>query len=782
EHYETVWFEVLYLKSHLSTVGRVSEGTSLLMETSENGTDMSPDDTSTVEEIPENTILSHQTSVNLVPFIGQRFVSQDAAYEFYCSFAKQCGFSIRRHRTRGKDGVGRGVTRRDFTCHRGGYPQMKPSDDGKLQRNRKSSRCGCLAYMRIVQRADFDVPEWRITGFSNTHNHELLKSNEVGLLPAYCTMSADDKSRICMFAKAGMSVRQMLRLMELEKGIKLGCLPFTEINVRNLLQSFRNVDRDNDAIDLLAMCKNIKDENPDFKYDYKIDVHNRLEHIAWSYSSSVRSYEAFGDAVVFDTTHRLDAYDMFLGIWVGVDNHGMNCLFGCVLLRDENIQSFSWALKAFLGFMKGKAPQTILTDQNMWLKEAIATELPGTKHAFCIWHIISKFSDWFSVLLGSHYDNWKPEFHRLYNLETVEDFEVGWREMVNAYQLHENKHVVSLYALRTYWALAYLRCYFFAGLTSTVQSDSISTFIQCFLNAQSQLNHFVHQVGVIAEFRDHAGIKQKMQRKLREVNLKTGSPIESHAANVLTPYAFSKLQEELVLAPQYASFQIEEGCFHVRHHSQIDGGCKVIWVPREDLISCSCHQFEFSGIVCRHVLRVLSTNNCFNVPDQYLPNRWRIFSLSSSMKSNLATSDREHGEKVQALQSMVSTLLAESVGTERLEVASEGISMVLSSIKEFPRSSSHDLTDVINESPSDSLILPEVEDSDGIVQSFTTGNTHESPIISEKLKERWQKDGHDFCRKRRRCSVPCYGQFGHDATDCPMMGGEGLNVDGLGFL
>lgn len=315
-----------------------------MMESSENGTDLSQDD-GTVEEIPEDTILSRQTSVNLVPFIGQRFVSQDAAYEFYCSFAKQCGFSIRRHRTRGKDGVGRGVTRRDFTCHRGGYPQIKPSEDGKPQRNRKSSRCGCQAYMRIVNRADFDVPEWRITGFSNIHNHELLKPNELCLLPAYSTLSPDDKSRICTFAKAGMSVRQMLRLLELEKGIKLGCLPFTEIDVRNLLQSFRNVDRDNDAIDLIAMCKKLKDENPNFKYDFKIDGRNRVEHILWSYASSVPLYEVFGDAVVFDTTHRLDAYNMLLGVWVGVDNHGISCLFGCVLLRDENVQSFSWALK-----------------------------------------------------------------------------------------------------------------------------------------------------------------------------------------------------------------------------------------------------------------------------------------------------------------------------------------------------------------------------------------------------------------------------------------------------
>jgi hypothetical protein len=337
--------QVLYLRFHPSIKQIMSEGTSVVMESSENGTDYSQDDIGTIEGMPDNTILSRQTSVNLVPFIGQRFVSQEAAYEFYCSFAKQCGFSIRRHRTRGKDGVGRGVTRRDFACHRGGYPQMKPSEDGKMQRNRKSSRCGCQAYMRIVKRADFEVPEWRVTGFSNIHNHELLKPQEVRLLPAYCTISPDDKIRICMFAKAGMSVRQMLRLLELEKGVKLGCLPFTEIDVRNLLQSFRNVDRDSDSIDLIAMCKKLKDENPNFKYDFKIDGHNRLEHIAWSYASSVQLYEAFGDAVVFDTTHRLDAYDMLLGIWLGVDNHGMTCFFGCVLLQDENLQSFSWALK-----------------------------------------------------------------------------------------------------------------------------------------------------------------------------------------------------------------------------------------------------------------------------------------------------------------------------------------------------------------------------------------------------------------------------------------------------
>ncbi|PIN04638.1 hypothetical protein CDL12_22827 [Handroanthus impetiginosus] len=625
--------------------------------------------------------------------------------------------------------------------------------------------------MRIVKRADFDVPEWRVTGFSNVHNHELLKSNEVQLLPAYCTMTADDKSRICMYAKAGMSVRQMLRLMELEKGVKLGCLPFSEIDVRNLLQSFRNVDRDNDPIDLLKMCKEKKDRDPNFKYNYKIDSNNRLEHIAWSYASSIRLYEAFGDVVVFDTTHRLDAYDMILGIWIGVDSHGTFCFFGCMLLRDENMQSFSWGLKTFLAFMNGKVPGTILTDQNTWLKEALAMEMPGTKHAFSIWHIISKFSDWFSVILGSQYDNWKAEFHQLYNLHTVEEFEVGWRAMVDMYGLHGNKHIVSLYALRTYWALPFLRSYFFAGMSSTFQSESVNSYIQRFLSAQSVLDNFLEQVASVLDARDQAGGKSKMLQKVPKASLKTGSPIESHAATVLTPYAFSKLQEELVLAPQYATLLVDESYFIVRHHTEVDGGCKVLWVPQDEFITCSCRHFEFSGILCRHILRVLSTNNCFHIPDHYLPLRWR--------DSSWTKSPRTSSGKVQLLESMISSLIAESIENEdRLDVACDHIALALACVKEFPITSDG-ANDIPYNSPSGSLILPDVEDSDSIAQSFSA-NPHVCLAFS-KLKERRSRDELDMYRKRRR-PVPCCGQFGHEASNCPMVGDDDLNGDELGFL
>lgn len=284
---------------------------------------------------------------------------------------------------------------------------------------------------------------------------------------------------------------------------------------------------------------------------------------------------------------------------------------------------------------------------------------------------------------------------------------------------------------------------------------------------------------MVIDSKDQAALKQKIVRRNHKISLKTGSPIESHAATVLTPYAFSKFQEQLVLAPQYASLLVDESFFIVRHHTEMNGGSKVLWVPHDEFISCSCHDFEFSGILCRHVLRVLSTNNCFHIPYQYLPIRWRD-SLNYTKPVLIPTSDQNTGN-VQLLQSMVSTLVSESMETdERLNFTCGQINLVLTRLKEFPGPSNcfNDMS--YNNSPPDSLILPEVEDSDSIVHRFT-GNPHES-LAFGKLTERRSRDMSDTLRKRRRCSVPCCGQLGHDSNECPLMESDDINSDGLGFL
>nr|GFA49619.1 protein FAR1-related sequence 11 [Tanacetum cinerariifolium] len=54
---------------------------------------------------------------------------------------------------------------------------VKALNKTKPRRNRKSSRCGCQAYMRISKTTELGEHEWRVTGFSDHHNHQLLEPN-----------------------------------------------------------------------------------------------------------------------------------------------------------------------------------------------------------------------------------------------------------------------------------------------------------------------------------------------------------------------------------------------------------------------------------------------------------------------------------------------------------------------------------------------------------------------------------------------------------------------------
>src|SRR4051812_25133268 len=98
-----------------------------------------------------------------------------------------------------------------------------------------------------------------------------------------------------------------------------------------------------------------------------------------------------------------------------------------------------------------KPPRTILTDQDSWMKEAISKEMSTTKHSFCIWPVIFKFSYWFNAILQDKYAQWCYDFYGLYKLETCDEFEHQWPKVVAKYNLQTNKHVKGLYEIRNYW-------------------------------------------------------------------------------------------------------------------------------------------------------------------------------------------------------------------------------------------------------------------------------------------------------------------------------------------
>ena len=98
-----------------------------------------------------------------------------------------------------------------------------------------------------------------------------------------------------------------------------------------------------------------------------------------------------------------------------------------------------------------KSPKAILTNQDPWIIEAISKVLPSTKHAFCIWYITAKFSGWFTTILRSQYSNWYMDFYKLYKLDSCEEFEHQWSQVMAKYDMLNNKHINGLYQIKHFW-------------------------------------------------------------------------------------------------------------------------------------------------------------------------------------------------------------------------------------------------------------------------------------------------------------------------------------------
>ena len=105
-----------------------------------------------------------------------------------------------------------------------------------------------------------------------------------------------------------------------------------------------------------------------------------------------------------------------------------------------------------------------------------------------------------------------------------------------------------------------------------------------------------------------------------------------HAATIYTPAIFKMIQSEVSKAydsSMHIFFEIGEvteykltlykKCFHTVKYNSCNGTVK-----------CSCKKFEFSGILCSHALKVLSSRNMVNIPAMYILKRWTKHATTGS--------------------------------------------------------------------------------------------------------------------------------------------------------
>lgn len=372
--------------------------------------------------------------------------------------------------------------------------------------------------------------------------------------------------------------------------------------------------------------KRMQAETPAFFYALQPHNDHALPNIFWVDAISRMNYSYFGDAVIFDTTFKTNRYNLPFASFTGFNHHGQPLLFGCALIFKESDSSYTWLFRTWLHAMSGRPPVSITSHLDPFIRVAVAEVLPQTRHRFCTWSILRETKEKLAHLFQSHSD-FEPQFMKcVHEVETIEEFESSWKSLLNRFYIMDNEWLHSLYNARQCWVPVYLRDTFFAETSSNPGNDCLNIFFDGYVDASTTIQMLVKQYEKAVSTWHERELKADYDTTNISPVLKTPSPMEKQAASLYTRKIFIKFQEELVETLANPATKTNESGSSITYRVAKFGENQKAHIVNFDSFemkaSCSCQMFEFSGIICRHILAVFRAKNVLTLPPQYVLKRW----------------------------------------------------------------------------------------------------------------------------------------------------------------
>ncbi|XP_038684045.1 protein FAR1-RELATED SEQUENCE 6-like [Tripterygium wilfordii] len=556
-----------------------------------------------------------------VPVVGMLFESVDEMFKFYKEYGQVNGFSVKR-RSLTKDANG------DYkylisSC---GRSDKFVSRSKNPVNHRGYSKNECKG--RLVGRLSIDG-KWKITLFEDVHNHNLSPSHSRFFV---CNREINPtvKRQLEINDIAGIRPNKSFNSFVIGAGGHDN-IQFLERDTRNRIARTRRLRLgEGDANVVHDYFLKMQANNQGFFSLIDWDDDGRLRNVFWADPRSRAAYHEFGDIVTFDMTYLTNKYDMPFAPFVGVNHHGQSILLGCGLISSEDTQTFVWLFTTWLACMGGVAPHGIITDQDRAMKNAIEIVFPNTRHRLCLWHIMKKVPEKF----GSHgeYESIKRMLaEAVYDSHRIEDFENNWSLLIYLHNLDGNYWLDNMYMEKEKWVPIYVKKYFWAGMSTTGRSESMNAFFDGYVNSKTTLKQFVKQYSNALRKK----IEKECQADFDSANKKlvcvTKYEMQMQMQNTLTHAKFLEFQKELS-GMMYCGIKsmctVDLGTQYILYEDIFygEGGKKKVMftVMYDGLnVGCSCLNFEFRGILCRHAIIVLLANDEYLLSAYYIFPRWR---------------------------------------------------------------------------------------------------------------------------------------------------------------
>uniref|UniRef100_J3LTC4 SWIM-type domain-containing protein n=2 Tax=Oryza brachyantha TaxID=4533 RepID=J3LTC4_ORYBR len=542
------------------------------------------------------------------PKVGMVFLNEDKAYDCYVTYAGTVGFSVRKGWL---EKTATNITRsRAYVCSKEGFRSKSVTTDPKKPRS--ETRTGCQAHMTIKITVS---SKYVVTEYAADHNHDL----EAPLVDIQV-------------------LRSQKLLAKLQQPLDPPRVVFIPHDYKNYARTRQSKDMQlGDAQVICEYLQRKKGEHPSFFYAIQVDEDDQLTNIFWADVKSILDYNYFGDVVCVDTRYSTGNHVRPLLLFIGVNHHKQPIIFGAALVYYESVESFKWLLETFKSAMSGKQPKTVMIDQSTAISEAVGSVWPGTTQRFSLIHLYENATKILNNTFQAS-ETFAEDFSRwLYCYEEEEDFMSSWEILSEKYNLKDNEWLGKLYADRERWALPYGRDTFCADIAATLRSDNnTDTMLADILKKEMDFPSFFNNYDKLLEEKrlaeqqaDYLGVQ--MTQRIAPLRMLW------QAANAYTPALFEmfRLEFELTLTCMVYS------CGEIAPISEYEVTVKnrprghfVRFDSSECMVACSCKKFEFTGIPCCHVLKVLEVRNIKELPPHYILKRWRKDAQSESPKEN----------------------------------------------------------------------------------------------------------------------------------------------------